>query len=120
MEAELEVSFKPVILKDGGELTTEQQAELLQEYGVKCTTRPLRAGRAKEYPEQDTSEWRELTCHGHVDRIKTARQKALELCEVTRRAKENETAGQRQQRLEAKNDRISNMISAKDAKKKQT
>ena len=47
MEADLEVYFKPVILKDGGELTTEQQAELLKEYGVKCTTRPLRAGRAK-------------------------------------------------------------------------
>ena len=55
MEAELEVSFKPVILKDGGELTTEQQAGLLETFGVKCTTRPLRAGRAKEYPEQDTS-----------------------------------------------------------------
>ena len=72
MEAELDVSCKPVILKDGGELTTEQQDLLRTEYNVKCTTRPLRAGRAKEYPEQDTSEWRELTCHGEADYIKFA------------------------------------------------
>ena len=58
MEAELEGWSKPRLLKDGGELTTEQQDFLLDTYNVKCTTRPLRAGRAKEYPEQDTSEWR--------------------------------------------------------------
>ena len=119
MEAELEVMCKPVILKDGGELTTEQQAGLLQVYHVKRGTRPLRAGRAKEYPEQDTSEWRELTCHGHVDNIKAAHLKALKLCDETRLARENETADQRQQRLEAKNDKISHMISTRDAKKKQ-
>ena len=117
MEAELEVCCQPLLLKDGGELTTEQQDLLRVTYNVKCTTRPLRAGRAKEYPEQDTSEWRELTCHGNVDNIKAARQRALELCEETRRAKENETAGQRQQRLEAKNDKISHMISTKEAKR---
>ena len=78
MEAELEVlcMCKPDILKGGGELTTEQQTELQQEYGIKCTTRPLRKGRAKEYPEQDSSEWRELTCHGHVRNIEAAHLKA--------------------------------------------
>ena len=94
MEPELEVSCRPALLKDGGELTTEQQDFLLVTYNVKCTTRPLRAGRAKEYPEQDTSAWRELTCHGHIDNIKAARRKALDLCEVTRLTKENETAGE--------------------------
>ena len=91
---EMEVSCKkkrPVLLKDGRELNTKQQEVLLEKYKVKCTTRPLRAGRAKEYTEQDTSEWRELTCHGEADYIKVALKEALHLCEVTRLAKEKET-----------------------------
>ena len=118
--APLEVCCQPLLLKHGGELTTKQQDDLRVKYNVKCTTRPLRAGRAKElqeFPGQDTSEWRELTCYGDVDRIKAAHQKALELCEETRRAKENETAGERQQRLEAKNDKISHMMCTKEAKR---
>ena len=115
--APLEVCCQPHVLRHGGELTTKQQDELQKKYNVKCTTRPLRAGRAKEYPDQDTSEWRELTCYGDVDRIKAAHQEALELCEETRRARENETADERQQRLEAKNDKISYMISTKEAKR---
>ena len=50
---EMEVSCKPVLLKDGRELNTKQQEVLLEKYKVKCTTRPLRAGRAKEYTEQE-------------------------------------------------------------------
>ena len=38
----------PVLLKDGGELTTDQQKSILQEFQVKCTTRPFSAARAKE------------------------------------------------------------------------
>ena len=50
---ELQVCSQPFVLKDGGELTTEQQDFLRHKYTVKCTTRPLRAGRAKEYTEQE-------------------------------------------------------------------
>ena len=120
--APLEVCCQPLLLKHGGELTTKQQDDLRVKYNVKCTTRPLRAGRAKElqeFPGQDTSEWRELTCYGDVDRIKAAHQKALELCEETRRARENETAEERKQRLEAKNNKISIMISTKEARKEE-
>ena len=119
----MEVSCKkkrPVLLKDGRELNTKQQEVLLEKYKVKCTTRPLRAGRAREYPDQDTSEWRELTCHGYVDNIKAARQKALNLCEETRLRKNMETPDERRQRLEAKNDKTSNLISTKEAKKEAT
>ena len=118
-----EVNCQPHLLRDGGELTTKQQDELKKEYHVKCTTRPLRAGRVKElqelFPGEDTSEWRELTCHGDVDRIKAAFQKALELCEETRRARNNETGEERKQRLEAKNNKISIMISTKEARKEE-
>ena len=115
MEVELHVCCQPVILKDGGELTTVQQESLWTSYDVKCTTRPLRAGRAREYPDQDTSEWRELTCQGPVDKIKAACEKALNLCEETRLRKNMETPDERQKRLEAKNDKTSNLISTKEA-----
>ena len=55
--------------------------------------------------------------HHEALQRRTTEAEEKELCEVTRLARENETAGQRQQRLEAKNDKISNMISAKEAKK---
>ena len=46
-EEELIVLCKmPVLLKDGGELTTDQQQSIMKQFQVKCTTRPLRHGRA--------------------------------------------------------------------------
>ena len=67
--------------------------------------------------DQDISEWRELTCHGEPDYIKSVLKDALHLCEVTRLARENETPCQQRQRLKAKNDKTCNMISAKEARK---
>ena len=116
MEPKVEVCSQLVLLKDDGEFTTKQQEVLLEKYKVKCSTRPLRTGRAKEYPEQDTSEWRELTCHGDPDYIKAALKEALQLCEVTRLAKEKETPDEKR-RLEATNDKISDMITEKEARK---
>ena len=58
-----------------------------------------------------------MSFHGDPDNIKAAVQKALDFCNDTRLQRSMETPEEEQKRLEAKNDRISNLISAKEAKK---
>ena len=110
----------PVLLKDGGELTTNQQQSILNDFQVKCTTRPVRNGRAGQAgadSTEDTRSWRELTFWGPAKKVEAAVKEAKRLCEETRLQRTMETPEEQQKRLEAKNDRISNLISAKEARK---
>ena len=116
-EGLLVVCQLPVLLKDGAELTTEQQRSIMQQFHVKCTTRPLRHGRAGVHSTEDTREWRELSCHGPVGKVEAALEEAKRLCEETRLQRTVETPDEQRQRLEAKNDKTSNMISAEEARK---
>ena len=99
MEMEsFEIWTSPIIVKGGGELTTEQQTQLSNKFDLKCTTRPMRAGRMKEYPGQDTSDWKELTCYGRgLNNVNSAVLEALQLCKETQLAKEKETPEEQQE-----------------------
>ena len=88
----------------------------MQQFHVKCTTRPLRHGRAGVHSTEDTRDWRELTFHGPVGKVEAALEEAKRLCKETRLQRSMETADERQKRLQAKIDKTSNLISAKEAK----
>ena len=108
----------PVLVKDGGELTTDQQRSIMNTFKVKCTTRPVRNGRAGQAGStEETGTWRELTFWGPSKKIAAAVKEAKRLCEETRLQRENESPEERGERLAAKEKRISNLISAKVARK---
>ena len=62
----------PVLLKDGGELTTDQQTSIMNTFQVTCTTRPVRNGRAGRAgaDSEDTRSWRELTFWGPSKKLR--------------------------------------------------
>ena len=61
----------PVLVKDGGELTTDQQRSIMNTFKVKCTTRPVRNGRAGQAGStEETGPWRELTFWGPSKKLR--------------------------------------------------
>ena len=108
----------PVLVKDGGELTTDQQTSIMNTFQVTCTTRPVRNGRAGQAGStEETRTWRELTFWGPSKKIAAAVKEAKRLCEETRLQRENESPEEKRERLAAKKKKISNLISAKVARK---